>query len=97
VENRDFSYSLLQQRTDENCLRIFSGVFFSQPIQLRGLSGGVNRFWKKSSVRPTHKLSASQTDRQIDRQTDGNAISIAQRLLLNARLRAGGRKGRQRC
>jgi len=53
-------------------------LFFSQPSQIPVLSGRASRFCNNSSV---YSARALETDRRID----GNAISIAGRLLRNAR------------
>jgi len=62
----------------EKRLRIISCCYYSQPIQIIGLSGDVNRFRKKSSV-------YLEYTRLTDKQTDENAISIAERLLCKGR------------
>jgi len=51
-------------------------LFFSQPSQIHGLSGGIDRLCNKSFV-------YSQLKHVTDIQTDGKAISIVQHLLHN--------------
>ena len=59
---------------------------FLQPMQIPGLSRGVNSYCKKSSVfSQLKRVTDRQTDGQTDRRTDGNAISIAERVLRNGR------------
>jgi len=53
-------------------------VIFSQPRQIPGLSDGVTRFFKKSSI-------YLELKRVTVRQTNGNAISKAERTLRKVR------------
>jgi len=62
---------------EETVTTIFPLYFTTN--QIAGLSRGVNRFCESPLF--THSLRVSQTDRQAD----GKTISVAERLLLNAR------------
>jgi len=51
----------------ENGCEYYHDVF-SQPSQITGLLGGINRFCKSHVL--THSSGASQTDGQTDKQTE---------------------------
>ena len=63
----------------ENGGKYIRVVFLSKPSQIDGLPGGANRFWKDNPF--MHSTRATQTNGR----TGGIVISIADRVLHNAR------------
>jgi len=75
-----FHTSLLHNNPSGKRVANIFALFFSQPSQMP--TGGTNKFCKQFSIYSfpaSHRL--RETSEQTDRQTDGKAVSEAQRLL----------------